>query len=414
MGAGVILGPVSTGGSAVVYETWVDVLELRRAVKVMHPNADYETRGRMLAEARLLSRFIHRNIVHVYDYGETADGLPYLEMDFVDGVTLEALIAKRGALPLPVALAVAAATLEALHYAHTIEYTLSGERHLGIIHRDIKPANVMAAAETGCVKLMDFGIARPVGVSRHTVPGTAPGTVSYMSPEAYSDGNCDMRSDIYQVGLLLYECICGRPAFPQKNRVALNDAKTANKYKPINTRCRGDMVEAAAIADKCMRLDPDERYRTALECLADVRALYSALCPRAAAPEQIIKSFLTGLPIPQTKPKRNYTKPLKTAALAASLVLAATGVIAAAIHYGPQFTRLAANTYAALQAASSAPTESAAAPTREPETQTTTPEITNVNGEDSALKIRNSAARREEAAEQYAEIPLLRDKWPAK
>jgi serine/threonine-protein kinase len=406
VGAGVILGLINTGGSAVVYETWVEALELRRAVKVMHPDADSETRGRMLTEARVLSKLVHQNIVHVHNYGETAAGLPFLEMDFVNGVTLEDIVKKHGALPPPAACAVAIAALEALHYAHTIKYTLNKERCSGVVHRDIKPANVMVAAENGYVKLMDFGIARPMGISQHTVPGTAPGTLNYMPPEAYADGNSDARSDIYQVGLLLYECICGRAAFPQTNRMALNDAKAANAYKPVNTRGRADLVKAAAIIDKCLRLDPDERYQTALECLADVRALYSALCP-CAAPEQVIKSFLDGTPLPQTKLRRNYAKLLKNAARAAAVVVIAAGAIAAAIHYSPQIMRSAANmadVYAKLQAAPPARDERVAAAALETETPAQTPREQNAAAENSQPKQpRKAGASESEPARQAAD-----------
>jgi serine/threonine-protein kinase len=366
VGAGIILSLINTGGSAAVYKTWIEALELHRAVKVMHPDADSETRERMKTEARISSKLVHQNIVHVHNYGETAAGLPYLEMDFVNGLTLAALIDKRGPLPLPVAVAIATATLEALHYAHTIDYTFNGTQHSGVMHRDIKPANVIISTETGTAKLMDFGIARPVAISIHTMAGTVPGTIAYMPPEACAGGECDLRSDIYQIGLLLYECLSGHPAFPQTNFKSLLTAKTANTYSPIDTDRR-----AAAIIEKCMRLDPEKRYQTAQNCLADVRALYSALC-RGAAPEQLTKSFLTGCPIPKTKHKRNYMKRLKTAALAASFVLIATGAIVAAIRYSPHLVRFAAKGYTAVQAtAAPAPDESAAAPAQEPELQAT-------------------------------------------
>jgi serine/threonine-protein kinase len=354
VGTGIILSLISTGGFGAVYKTWIDTLELHRAVKVMHPDADAETRERMKTEARISSKLVHQNIAHVYNYGETAAGLPYLEMDFVNGLTLAALIEKRGALPLPVAFAIASATLEALHYAHTINYTFNGTQHIGVMHRDIKPANVMISNDTGSAKLMDFGIARPETVSIHTKAGTMPGTLNYMSPEAYVEGDCDLRSDLYQIGLLLYECISGHPAFPQTNRVALTNAKATNQYEPLNTDYR-----AAAIVEKCLKLDPEKRYQTAQDCLADVRALYSALC-RRVPPEQIIKSFLTGCPIPKTKPKRDYATPLKRIALAASIALVGTAAIVAAIHYSPHILRAAAKSYAAVQAADPAPDERAA------------------------------------------------------
>jgi serine/threonine-protein kinase len=406
VGAGVVLGLINTGGSAAVYKTWIDALELNRVVKVMHPDADDETRERMLTEARILSKLVHQNIIHVYNYGETASGLPFLEMDFVNGVTLESLIEKHGPLPLPVAFAIAAAALEALHYAHSLTYTLNKTPQFGVVHRDIKPENVMIMTETGGVKLMDFGIAQPIGISLHTEAGTAPGTLNYMSPEAYIDGNCDTRSDLYQIGLALYECISGRPAFPQTNRVALNDAKTANTYPPLNTASR-----AAAIVEKCMRLDPDERYQTAQECLADVRALYSALC-RSASPEQTIKSFLTGAPVPNAKPKRNYMKLLKRPALAACLAVVAAGAIAAAVNYSPRIIPLAAKVYARLLASNPEPKEHAATPAPTPAQASTTEPKTALKTEPTPEKPAQAqtAAEKTADAKKTAPAPISTNK----
>ncbi|MDR0305777.1 MAG: serine/threonine protein kinase [Chitinispirillales bacterium] len=266
IGSGIVLSLISTGGSAAVYKTWVEALELHRAVKVMHPDATEDIRDRIKTEARISSKLVHPNIVHVYHYGETAAGLPFLEMDFVSGHTLAALIAKRGALPLPIALAVVLGTLEGLHYAHTVNYTLYGVAHTSVMHRDIKPANVILSIDTGFARLMDFGIARPVEVSIHTVADTVPGSVRYMPPEACAGGDCDMRSDIYQIGLLLYECVRGLPAFGQTDLTSLLAAKSASTYAPVETDRR-----AALIIEKCMQHDPAKRYQSALECLWDVR-----------------------------------------------------------------------------------------------------------------------------------------------
>jgi len=324
VGSGFVLSRINAGGTACVYKTWVEALELYRAVKVMLPDAEPGTRERFNTEARLTSKLTHLNIVHVYNYGETVSGLPYIEMEFVNGFTLEAVLKQRGAMPLPVALAVAIGVLDALHYAHNTTYTLYGQQHSGVMHRDIKPANIIFSG--GTPKLMDFGIARPVEVSMHTMTGTLPGTVPYMAPEMCGGGACDFRSDVYQLGLLLYECISGVPAFPQPDFMSLVAAISAGERKPLDTH-----PKAAAIVKKCAELEPNKRYQTAYECLEDVRALYNALCPHKAPIETILTFFQgTAEPTKITKVKRRAggksAKTTKTAVIAALSAFIAAGL----------------------------------------------------------------------------------------
>jgi serine/threonine-protein kinase len=287
IGSGMVVGIINAGGSARVYKTWVSSLELHRAVKVMDPDAGDEVRDRFGTEAKITSKLSHPNIVQVHSCGETESGLPYIEMDYVSGLTLDAIIRQYGALPLPVALAVIVNILDALHYAHTIKYTLYDKPHSGVMHRDIKPSNIIFS--DGVPKLTDFGIARPVTVSIHTIQGGIPGTVAYMAPETCTGSESDFRSDIYQIGLLMYECISGYMAYPQTVIAAVIDAIKSGTRKPLNTH-----PKAAAIAKKCLEIDPDKRYQTAQECLADVRALYHIQSPKILPNEQI-NAFLLGI-----------------------------------------------------------------------------------------------------------------------
>jgi len=323
VGSGFVLSRINAGGTACVYKTWVEALELHRAVKVMLPDAEPCTRERFNTEARLTSKLTHLNIVHVYNYGETASGLPYIEMEFVNGFTLEAVLRQRGEMPLPVALAVAIGVLDALHYAHNTTYTLYGQQHSGVMHRDIKPANIIFSG--GTPKLMDFGIARPVEVSMHTMTGTLPGTVPYMAPEMCGGRSCDFRSDVYQIGLLLYECISGAPAFPQADFMSLVAAISAGERKPLETH-----PKAAAIVKKCADLEPNKRYQTAYECLEDVRALYNTLCPHKAPVETILTFFSGDGSAETAKVKRRgggkSTKTAKTAIIAAVCAFIAAGL----------------------------------------------------------------------------------------
>jgi serine/threonine protein kinase len=318
IGDGIVLGLISAGGSARVYKTWNEALELHRAVKVMDPDAGQEIRDRFVTEARITSKLIHPHIVQINSCGETASGLPYIEMEFISGFTLESVLRQSGALPLPVALAIVVGVLNALHYAHNAKYTLYGLPRQGVMHRDIKPGNVIFSG--GIPKLMDFGIARPVNVSLHTKAGNVPGTVAYMPPEACTGGVCDFRSDIYQIGLLLYECVSGRMAFPQNDLIPLLDAIKVGECKPLNTH-----PKVSAIVKKCMNPDITKRYQTAEECLADMRSLYHTQSP-GTAPEGQISAFLLGTtPATVKKVYRGTGKSVKltvAAVICLSLILA--------------------------------------------------------------------------------------------
>jgi len=324
VGAGRIDDLISVGGTSRVYRTWSSSLELYRAVKIMNPDAEPEIRERFATEARISSKLIHPNIVIVHNYGETAAGLPFIEMEMVTGQTLEEVLKQRVTLPTPVTLAVMIGILEALNYAHNISYTLYRLPQRGVMHRDIKPGNIVFSG--GIPKLVDFGIARPVGVSRHTLKGDLIGSTPYLAPEScITGGDVDFRSDIYQIGGVMYECITGVRAYTQTDIPTIIDAIANGQHRPLDTSNR-----AAAIVNKCMELDPAKRYQTAADCLADVRVLYNALSPKTTPEEQII-AFLSGTTPPlmeqtaiSTGNKRGRgTKTLKIAAIAVPSVLVA-------------------------------------------------------------------------------------------
>jgi serine/threonine protein kinase len=255
-------------------------------------------------------------------------------MELVDGSTLEDVLQQRGALPLPVALAIAVGILEALHYAHTLNYTLYSQPHRGVMHRDIKPSNVIFSG--GIPKLTDFGIARPVTVSLHTLQGSVVGTVPYMAPETCTSGESDFRSDIYQVGLLMYECISGKMAYPQTDLTPLVEAIKIGERKPLDTH-----PKAAAIVKRCLELDPNKRYQSAQECLADVRALYHVQSPKIL-PDVQISAYLSGTTPTEEKHirtggrvgERQILRGLKIAAVAIPCALLALLLVVFGFKYG--------------------------------------------------------------------------------
>jgi serine/threonine-protein kinase len=184
------------------------------------------------------------------------------------------------------------------------------------MHRDIKPSNIIFS--DGIPKLTDFGIARPVTVSIHTKQGDIPGTVAYMAPEACTGGECNFHSDIYQIGLLMYECISGNPAYPQTAIASVVDAIKSGTRKPLRTH-----PKAAAIVKKCLEIDPGKRYQTAQECLADVRALYHIQNPKILPGEQIRAFLEETTPTAEKKVRTNSGRVGKFLKIAALVVFGA-------------------------------------------------------------------------------------------
>ena len=166
LGSGAIVGLLGSGGMARVYKIWNEKLEVFRAVKILLPNQQGDLRNRFETEAKITAKLHHPNIVEIYNVGDW-QGLPYLEMEIIDGLSLESIISKTGKLPSSVCSSIAIFTARALGYAHGQQFLIYGKNYHGIVHRDLKPANIMVSSQ-GALKLMDFGIARPTEASPKT------------------------------------------------------------------------------------------------------------------------------------------------------------------------------------------------------------------------------------------------------
>ena len=159
LGSGKIECILGTGGMARVYKIWNEELEVHRAVKILLPNSRKELIKRFETEVKITAKLHHPNIIEIYSVGKW-NGLPYIEMEIVDGMTLETLISRYGKLPPEVCCGIGIQVADALTYAHNQEFFLYGKTYKGVIHRDLKPANIMIT-NNGVLKLMDFGIGRP-------------------------------------------------------------------------------------------------------------------------------------------------------------------------------------------------------------------------------------------------------------
>jgi len=255
---------IGEGGSAQVFKVWHEGLEVVRAVKVLKKYAVTEARERFLTEAKILADIHHPNIVEIHNIGYFNQQVPFIEMEYVEGISIKTLLSQSQKLPLQVALSIAYFICQALHYAHTKDYTLYGKVYRGLIHRDIKPDNVFISKD-GIVKLMDFGIARPSEVSLHTVGAKIMGTLVYLSPEQLSGAQLDHRSDIFSLGTVLYEMISGKRAFPQKTLTEIVQKKTRGIYQPLHGHGIVVPIELNDAIEKSMSLNPQDRFDTIAE-----------------------------------------------------------------------------------------------------------------------------------------------------
>src|SRR4051794_12438842 len=198
---------------AEVYVAEDELLSRTVAVKVLFPELAHDEAfvERFRREARSAASLNHHNIVSVYDFGED-DGSWFIVMEYVEGQTLRDIIRKEGPLDPARAAGLAGEVAAALAAAHA----------QGIIHRDVKPANVLIAADSGTVKVTDFGIARAASARKGlTMPGTVLGTATYLSPEQAQGAEVDFRTDVYSLGMVLYEMLAGRPPFVGDSPVAV-------------------------------------------------------------------------------------------------------------------------------------------------------------------------------------------------
>jgi len=255
------------GGMGIVYKAHDRDLDDLVAIKTLRSealSADPTLLDRFKQEIRLARKITHPNILRTHDLGESA-GLRYLSMEFIKGITLKHLIEQDQLLPTPVALRIAKQMCAGLAAAHEV----------AVIHRDIKPQNIIIEP-TGGLKIMDFGIARLTQERGMTATGTVVGTPDYMSPEQARGQPLDFRSDIYSMGVVLYEMFTGTLPFEGDTPLAV--VLKHVQEKPPSPQAKNPKIDPkiAAIILKCMQKNPDDRYQT-------VNELYEALTRVTAA-----------------------------------------------------------------------------------------------------------------------------------
>jgi eukaryotic-like serine/threonine-protein kinase len=295
--------PIASGGAAIVWRAFDENLARSVAIKLLHPHhaTDPTVVERFERESRAAAQLNHPNAVRIYDTGRDED-LVYLVMEHVDGPSLRDLLKERGQLEPVAVAAIGEQVASALGEAHA----------RGLVHRDVKPANILLASD-GTVKVTDFGIAKALTGSDATLttPGTVVGTAAYVAPEQLQDLPVDARADIYALGVVLHECLTGRPAFSGDTPTATAAMRLSKELLPPR-QVRADVPRTLDdIVTRATRRDRTDRY-------ADGNAMAMALAALVTAKPSDITALLLDdrehgegdIELPEIEEQRPFSGPM--------------------------------------------------------------------------------------------------------
>ncbi len=254
-----IIDRIGTGGMSEVYKAKDHILDRNIAIKVLKAEfaQDMTFVNKFRTEAQSAAGLEHPNIVNIYDVG-SQDGIYFIIMEYIEGITLKTYIEKKGKLTFKEAVSIGIQVSRGIEAAH----------NKGIVHRDIKPQNIMISSE-GKVKVTDFGIAR--ASSGNTVSTEAMGSVHYISPEQARNGFVDGRTDIYSLGIVMYEMLSGHVPFDGENAISIAIQHLQNEITPPSAYVENLPVSIEGIILKCTQKSPDKRYASIGELIIDLK-----------------------------------------------------------------------------------------------------------------------------------------------
>ncbi len=269
-----ILEKLGEGGMGVVYKAEDTKLRRTVALKFLPPELTRvpDAKKRFVQEAQAASSLDHSNICTIYEIDETSDGQLFIAMSCYEGESLRERL-ERGAPDIGDAVDIALQIASGLAKAH----------EKGIVHRDIKPGNILITLD-GQVKIVDFGLAKLAGQTRITKSRTTVGTVAYMSPEQAKGEEVDNRSDIWSLGISLYEMVAGQLPFAGDHEQAMLYSIMNEKPRPLTGLRTGVPVELEQIIGRCLAKDPNQRYQEVGALLTELHSLYRRLQPSQAEP----------------------------------------------------------------------------------------------------------------------------------
>jgi serine/threonine protein kinase len=319
---------IGAGGMSTVYRALDETLQRQVAIKLMNREvaSDSDQLERFRREARAVAQLSHPHVVGVIDAGED-NGSPYIVLEYVEGETLKERTRRQGRLPVAEAVAYAIEIARALGAAHA--------RH--IVHRDVKPQNVLIDEE-GSAKVTDFGIARTLEEEGLTADGRVLGTTDYVSPEQALGQPVTGQSDLYSLGIVLYEMLTGEVPFKGENQVAVAMKHVRETLPDVQTKRPEVSSALAAVVDRATAKRQEERYADDAELIADLEDVLAIETARAGSATGEVTSVLRTLPSSAKRRVPFRVRRPWTTAVAVALVVAAVagGVVwlATRAHYG--------------------------------------------------------------------------------
>ncbi|TAM50780.1 MAG: TonB family protein, partial [Acidobacteria bacterium] len=293
-----LIEPIATGGMAEVYrarmrgvEGFQKIVAIKRILPHLTDNDEFVTM--FVDEAKLAAQLQHPNIIHIYDLGKIERSY-YIAMEYIDGKDLRSILRtldeKKSRLPLGLTLFIASRLAAALDYAHR-KKDLQGHA-MALVHRDVSPQNVLISFD-GDIKLCDFGIAKAASKASHTRAGALKGKLQYMSPEQAWGRDIDRRSDIFSLGLVLYEMLTGRKGFAGDSELSILEQVRAPQLVPPREVDPAIPPEVERVVMKALKEDCEQRYQTAADFASELGNILQVIRPAPGASE--LGSFLADL-----------------------------------------------------------------------------------------------------------------------